>query len=187
MFTTAHQWVVLDTVPLLKSVHSNETAPPSMDRLQKFQSHCPVQTSFSRMWYESHNILTKYFQSKKSVDIGNRVRFSEEHPGHLLLGCIPLDAKRQPGIVYPFCNLMSPFIKFRMLTSKKAETQYNPHRGMKRREECEICGEIVWVRSRWSLPSQLNFFLYIFHFSFCFSAGRVDLGPTFVLHFQFLF
>ena len=73
-----------------------------------------------------------------------------EHPEHLLLGCILQDAERQEDYQAKFTlfsNLMLHFIKFRMLFFthvKKARTQCrDPHHGMQRREECEICGEIV--------------------------------------------
>ena len=69
----------------------------------------------------------------------------------------------------------------------------DPHRGMKRREECEICGEIVWVRSSWSqLFCIFNF--YLFSSTYKYIAGRssqsgpADSSPTqlfCIFHFYF--
>ena len=54
----------------------------------------------------------------------------------------------------------------------------DPHRDMKRREECEICGEIVWVRSSWSQLFCI-FDFYLFSSTYKYIAGRSSQsGPA---------
>ena len=69
----------------------------------------------------------------------------------------------------------------------------DPHRDMKRREECEICGEIVWVRSSWSQLFCI-FDFYLFSSTYKYIVGRssqsgpADSSPTqlfCIFHFYF--
>ena len=74
--------------------------------------------------------------------------------------------------------LILHFIKFRMFFSNTIQQCRDPHRDMKRREECEICGEIVWVRSSWSQLFCI-FDFYLFSSTYKYIAGRSSQsGPA---------